>query len=123
MTTLNAAAGAAVTVADDGADVTVKPRGVTPDAVALSWTDPASTSACDTVYDPVHVVDAPGASVVTGHDTDTAPAGATGTSDTDNEPTVIFPVFVTTNEYETTWPAAVTDVGDADFTIAKDRVA
>ena len=64
----------------------------------------------------VQVVDAPGANVVTGHDTVTAVAGAVAVSVTARDDTVTFPVFVTTNEYEMLWPAAVTDVGDADFT-------
>ena len=42
---VSAGAGVAVTVAADGGEVTVEPRGVIPDAVAVSWTDPASTSA------------------------------------------------------------------------------
>jgi hypothetical protein len=45
-TTLSPAAGVAVTVADDGADVTAGPVGGVPDAVAVLRMLPASTSAC-----------------------------------------------------------------------------
>ncbi|MEU8385219.1 hypothetical protein, partial [Streptosporangium sp. NPDC048865] len=55
-----------VTVAVDGADVTAGPVGGVPDAVAVFMIVPASTSACVVTYVLVHVVEAPGASVVTG---------------------------------------------------------
>ena len=45
-------AGVAVTVAVDGFDVTAGPVGGVPDAVAVSTTEPASMSACVTVYGP-----------------------------------------------------------------------
>ncbi|MFF3443368.1 hypothetical protein [Streptosporangium sp. NPDC002721] len=55
-----------VTVAVDGADVTAGPVGGVPEAVAVFTITPASTSAWVTVYVLVHVVEACGASVVTG---------------------------------------------------------
>jgi len=91
----NDAFDSAVTVAGDGSDVTLGPDGGVPDAVAESTIDPASISACVTVYDPVHVVDPPGANVVTGHDTDTAVAGAVATSATDTPVNVTLPVLRT----------------------------
>ncbi len=116
-TTLNAGAGVAVTVAADGGDVTAGPVGGVPDAVAEFFTDPAFISACVTTYDAVHVVDAAGANVVTGHDTvGFGPAGAVIVSATVTPVRVTFPVFVTTKLYAMLWPAAVTVVGDADFT-------
>ncbi|MFF3443374.1 hypothetical protein [Streptosporangium sp. NPDC002721] len=60
-------AGAAVTVAVDGADVTAGPVGGVPDATAVFTITPASTSACVVTYVLVHVVDACGANVATGH--------------------------------------------------------
>jgi hypothetical protein len=73
--------------------VTAAPVGGVPAAVAVFTTEPASTSACVSVYDAEHVVDPPGASVATGQDT--AP---TFGSETPTEVNVTFPVFVTTNE-------------------------
>ncbi|MEU8385210.1 hypothetical protein [Streptosporangium sp. NPDC048865] len=61
------AAGSPVTVAVDRADVTAGPVGGVPEALAVFTIDPASTSACVVSYVPVQVVEAPGASVVTGH--------------------------------------------------------
>ncbi len=101
LTMVSAGAAVAVTVAVDAGEVTVAPAGVFPAAVAESLIDPASTSACVAVYDAVHVVDAPGANVVTGHDTVTAVAGAVAVSVTTTEDTVTFPVFVTAKEYDT----------------------
>ena len=99
--TVNAGAGVAVTVADDAGDVTGVPAGAVPVAVAESLIDPASTSACVTVYEPVQVVEASGARVVAGQLTVTGPEGATWTSATDTPLTVTFPVFVTTKVYDT----------------------
>ncbi|MEU8385209.1 hypothetical protein [Streptosporangium sp. NPDC048865] len=60
-------AGGAVTVAVDGSDVTAGPAGGVPEALAVFTIDPASMSACVVSYVLVQVVEAPGASVVTGH--------------------------------------------------------
>ncbi|MFF3443340.1 hypothetical protein [Streptosporangium sp. NPDC002721] len=60
-------AGVIVTVAVDGADVTAGPVGGVPDAVAVFTIAPASASACVVTYVLVHVVEACGANVVTGH--------------------------------------------------------
>jgi len=70
----------------------------------------------------VHVVDTVGANDDTGHDTADKPGSG---STTPTEVSVTLPVFVTKNEYATDWPAAVTVVGNADFTtsIAGERVA
>lgn len=58
--------GVLVTVAVDGSDVTADPVGGVPVATAVLVIEPASMSACVTVYVPVQGVDASGASVVTG---------------------------------------------------------
>ena len=86
----------AVNVAVDGADVCEIPDGSTPDAVAVFETDPASISACVTVYVAVHVTVAPGATEPAGHDT------AESVPDPVNTPSLIptacnvtLPVFVT----------------------------
>jgi hypothetical protein len=61
-------------------------------------------------------VNAPGASVVTGHEiTGGVPEPENAVSVTLTPVSVLFPVLVTRNEYVTVWPAAVTDVGDAVF--------
>ena len=61
--------GDCVTVTNaESLSVTAAPTGGVPDAVAVFATEPASTSACDTRYEAVHVVDAPGANDATGHD-------------------------------------------------------
>jgi hypothetical protein len=89
----------AETVADDGADVTGGPVGGVPDAVAVSVIEPASMSACVTVYVPVQVVDAPGASVVTGHEiTGGVPEPENAVSVTPTPVSVLLPVFVTKKE-------------------------
>ncbi|SNS08628.1 hypothetical protein SAMN05216276_1003305 [Streptosporangium subroseum] len=59
--------GVAVTVAVDGADVIAVPVGGVPEAVAVFTIEPASTSVCVATYVPVQVVEACGASLVTGH--------------------------------------------------------
>ena len=114
--TVRAGAAVAVTVADEAAEVTWAPPGVVPEAVAESAIDPLSISAWVAVYDAVHVVEAPGARVVTGQVTVTAVAGAVAESVTEIADTVTLPVFVTRKEYDTVWPAAVTVAGEADFT-------
>jgi hypothetical protein len=66
----------------------------------------------------VHVVEAPGARVVTGQviAPRVSPADApVKVSFTVNPVNVTFPVFVARNEYFTVAPAAVTVVGAADF--------
>ncbi|MEU8385216.1 hypothetical protein [Streptosporangium sp. NPDC048865] len=84
-----------VTVAVEGADVTAGPVGGVPDAVAVFTTVPASTSACVVTYILVHVVEAPGASVVTGHVT------AEGVPDPENT------VFVTPTPVSVVLPVLV----------------
>jgi hypothetical protein len=92
----------AVTVAVDGLDVTAGPVGGVPDAVAVSVMEPASTSACVTVYVPVHVVDAPGANVVTGQViTGGVPVPENAVSVALTPVNVALPVLVTWNEYVT----------------------
>ncbi|MFF3443338.1 hypothetical protein [Streptosporangium sp. NPDC002721] len=85
-----------VTVAVDGADVTGGPVGGVPDTTAVFTIEPAFTSACVVTYVLVHVVDACGANVVTGH------VIADGVPDPENAvlvtPTpvnVVLPVLVT----------------------------
>ncbi|SNT64891.1 hypothetical protein SAMN05216276_11427 [Streptosporangium subroseum] len=56
-----------MTVAVDGADVTAGPVGGVPEATAVFTIEPASMSAWVVTYVPVQVVEACGASVVTGH--------------------------------------------------------
>ena len=82
-----------VTVFDPTGAVGV-PDGGVPTTEAVLITLPASRSACVTECAPVHVVEAPGASVVTGHETPAVRASLTVT-----EVTVTLPVLVTTNEY------------------------
>ncbi len=104
MTTVRAAAGVAVTVAVDGGDVTVPPDGSVPDTVAELVICPLSTSAWVTVYDAVHVVEAPGARVVVGQviAPSVSPADApVNVSATDRPVTVTFPVLVAKKLYVT----------------------
>src|SRR6201991_692065 len=87
---------AAVTVADDGSEVTAGPVGGVPEAVAVFVTEPASTSACVTAYVPVHEVDCPGSSVVTGQEiTGGAPVPENAISVANTPVNVVFPVLVT----------------------------
>ena len=75
--------------------VTVGPAGEVPVAVAVFTIDPASTSACVTVYVAVHVVDAVGARVEAGQVTaDRLGSGSL----TATALSVTLPVFVTANE-------------------------
>ncbi|GAA4797053.1 hypothetical protein GCM10023307_23630 [Lysobacter hankyongensis] len=77
-----------------GGLVVVPPPGGVPVAVALLFTTPAFTSACVIVCVPVHVVLAPGASVVTGHT-----AAASRFASLIAIPVIVtLPVFVTRNE-------------------------
>jgi acyl-coenzyme A synthetase/AMP-(fatty) acid ligase len=84
------------TVAVDGVESTgVVELGGVPCAVAVSTTEPASTSAWDTVWVAfaVQVSDAPGANELCGHVV-APPVG----SDTLTLDSVTFPLFVTTYE-------------------------
>ena len=66
----------------------------------------------------MHVVDAAGANVVTGHDTaDNVPVPENAVSFTVTPCNVTLPVLVTRNEYVTELPAADTTPGLTDFTI------
>ena len=77
-----------------GGLVVVPPPGAVPVTVAELFTVPASTSACVTVCVPVHVVLAPGASVVTGQ----TAAASSWPSTTAMPVMVTLPVLVTRNE-------------------------
>src|SRR4051812_26370657 len=78
----------------DGLDGTGSPFGAVPSAVAVLVIWPASMSVCVMVYGPdVHVVEAPGAKVVTGQDAGPAVGSATVMPDT-----VVVPVLVTLND-------------------------
>jgi hypothetical protein len=101
---------------EDGGEVTAPPPGVLPPAVAVLETTPASTSAWVITCGPaVHVVLAPGANDVTGHDTTPAEGSATATEDT-----VTVPVFVTLNDQAIVSPRSVPlasrSLTTADFT-------
>ena len=87
----------AVTVAVS-VSVTAGPVGGVPDAVAVFTIDPAFMFANVTVLLAVHVVDAEGTNVESGHDTADKPGSG---SVTPTEVNVTLPVFVTTNEYAT----------------------
>ena len=106
----------AVTVAES-VSVTAGPTGGVPLVVAVFTIEPAFMSDSVTVYDAVHVVDSDGANVDTGHDTTDKPGNGSVTTTDVN---VTLPLLVTTNEYATISPAAVTAVGNADFTIVID---
>jgi hypothetical protein len=107
----NVTAGVRVIVVDtELVAVTAAPVGGIPDAVAVLFTTPASTSPCVNEYDFVHVVDTPGASWVTGQLT-----GPTFGSLTPTDVTVTLPVFFTTNEYATVEPADIPDGAPAVF--------
>jgi hypothetical protein len=99
-----------------GGEVTAPPDGDLPPAVAVLETTPASTSAWVITCGPaVHVVLAPGANDVTGHDTTPAEGSATTT-----EVTVTVPVFVTLNDQamvspRSVAPFALTSVTTADL--------
>ncbi len=86
-----------------GGLVVVPPPGVVPVAVAVLSTTPAFTSACVIVCVPVQVVEAPGASVVTGH---TAAASSWASLIT-RPVSVTLPVFVTRNVYAIVLPAVL----------------
>ena len=105
---------------DDVADVTAGPEGGVPVAVAVLLIDPASTSDWVTVRVAVHVVEAPGANVVDGHDTLDNPANGSVML---TAVRVTLPVFVTANENVCTSPddapvGAVSGVITTDFASA-----
>jgi hypothetical protein len=109
----------AVTVAVDGSEVTAGPDGGVPDAVAVFVIEPASMSACVTVYVPVQVMDACGAKVDTGHEsTGGVPVPENDVSAALTFVSVVLPVLVTRAEYVTVWPAVVTADGEAVFSTA-----
>src|ERR1700753_2306742 len=89
---------------EDGFEVTGLAFGSVPEAVAVLWTTPASTSACKIVYGEtaVHVVDACGANGVAGQVT--APALA---SETVRLVMVTVPVFLTRNDHWIVSPKSV----------------
>jgi hypothetical protein len=91
--------------------VTAAPVGGVPDAVAVLFTVPASTSAWVTVYVAVQVVEIPGSSEVTGHET-----VPTFESLTPTVVSVTLPVFFTTNVYGRVAPAALALSAPADLT-------
>ena len=97
---------AMVTVAVS-ASVTVGPAGGVPAAVATLTIEPASMSACVTVYVAVHVVAAAGASTATGQVTGDRPGSGSVTA---TELSVTLPALVTANEYVTTSPTAAAGV-------------
>ena len=123
-TTVTNGPGEAVTVAFDGDDVTGDPVGGVPVAVAVFVTIPASTSACVTAYDAVHVTDPPiarltppfamfvGPHVITPN----VPVPENATSFTVTLLNATLPVLVTRKLYVTAAPAAPTVAGFADFT-------
>ncbi|MFF3443364.1 hypothetical protein [Streptosporangium sp. NPDC002721] len=83
-----------VTVAVDGSDAIAGPVGGVPEATAVFTIEPASTSACVVTYVLVHVVDACGANVVTGHvTTGGAPVPENAVSATPTPVNVVFPVL------------------------------
>ena len=86
----------------DGGDTGGSPDGGVPVAVAVFDTPPASTSACVTTYDAVHVTAASGANnaAPAGHVTTGAvPVPVNAVSSTLTSVNVTLPVFVTRNEY------------------------
>ena len=90
-----------VVVVLSGGDTVVPPPGSVPVAVAVLTTVPASTSAWVMVCEPVHVVVAPGASVVVGQT-----AAALSCASLIVRPvTVTLPVLVTTKLYGIVPPA------------------
>src|SRR5215468_5195293 len=89
-----------VTTAAAGGEVTAGPDGGVPVAVAVLVTLPAFTSACVTVYEAVHVVAAPEANVVTGHEiTGGVPVPVNAVSVTVTPVSSTLPVLVTRKLY------------------------
>ena len=107
-----------VTVAA-ASSVTFEPFGATAFTLAVFAIEPASTSACVDVYVAVQVVEAPGASELTGHEIgDNPTCGSVTTTDA----SVTLPVFVTTNEYVIGTFAWLTVAGAADFCRSIDAI-
>ncbi|MFF3443351.1 hypothetical protein [Streptosporangium sp. NPDC002721] len=89
----------AVTVDVDGLEATGGPVGGVPEATAVFTTVPASMSACVVTYVLVQVVDACGASVVTGHvTTGGVPVPENVVSVTLKAVNVVLPVLTTAYE-------------------------
>jgi hypothetical protein len=99
LVTVRAGAGGASTVTVDGGDTgAVTPTGGTPVAVAVLATEPASMSACVTVYVAVHSTLSPGATGPGGHvATGAIPVPLKSTSLMAGSVTVTSPVLVTVN--------------------------
>ncbi|MDH2430924.1 hypothetical protein [Sphaerisporangium sp. TRM90804] len=88
-----------VTVTVDGTEVTAGPVGGVPEATAVFTIEPASMSAWVTTYVPVHVVDACGARVVTGHvTTGGVPVPENDVSAAPTPVSVVLPLFTTLYE-------------------------
>src|SRR5262249_36331011 len=102
------------TVAVDGGEVTELPPGTVPVAGAVLDTEPASKSAWVNTWrlSAVHVVDAPGASVVAGQLIEPARGSCTATR------SVRCPVFVTRNVHATSSPTSTTPLWLASITVA-----
>ena len=99
-------------------DVTTGPDGGVPDVVAVLLIVPAFTSAWVIVRVAVHVVNAPGASVVDGQLTTDNPVSGSETATAVN---VTLPVFVTRNENVWVSPKDA-PVGEVSVVIATDFV-
>jgi hypothetical protein len=98
-TTVMAGDWLAMTTAELGVLVVVPPVGIVPVAVAVLVIWPASTSAWVVVYVAVHVVVAPTASEVVGHETvPIVPVPVNAVSLTTTLVRSVFPEFVTANE-------------------------
>ncbi|SNS08643.1 hypothetical protein SAMN05216276_1003306 [Streptosporangium subroseum] len=96
MTSVNDAATVTATVAVDGEDMTAEPVGGVPEATAVFTIAPASTSAWVVMYVPVQVVEACGASVVTGQlITGGVPVPENARSTAPTPVNVSFPVLTT----------------------------
>src|SRR6218665_4057702 len=92
------------------------PDRTVPLAGAVFCTVPLSTSVFVTVYVAVHVICPPTAKLVIGPDTaPSVPLPVNTRSSTVTFVNAFTPVFCTRNEYVTTWPAVVVDVGFTDF--------
>ncbi len=114
----SAGADAMVRVAGDVAP-TVAPRAVVPTTRPVVVTEPASTSACVTVYGAVQVVDAPGASVEVGQViVSGGPAGAVSGPVTSIVESETLPVLRTRKDQVAVCPAAVAEAGLTDVVSA-----
>src|SRR5258705_313391 len=104
LTRVSAGAGGIGKTTVDGGEATAGPEGGVPDAVAVSVTEPASTSAGVPVCVAVHVVGAPGTSVVPGHDRGPPLGSVTATVDS---VTPFATGLVIRNVYEIVSPASI----------------